>query len=256
METSYMFTSDDVYSILRQEILTFAIEPGALMSENAVSARFNTSRTPTRSAFEWLRKDGLIDVIPKKGTFVSLIDLDFAEQMIYMRIHSELAAMTQIARMPSHDLFALLRDNLAAQRCLIEQGVIREEFYRLDSRFHELCMQAVGKHKLWQVIQDINVHYSRYRHMDYRLSNQQDIYASLYQDHENIFHALETRDVPLLKYLLTTHLYSGFLRIGTKLTTEYSHYFVDTGRSINEILMDIKMLIQASRDEMPDPKKK
>jgi DNA-binding GntR family transcriptional regulator len=173
-----------------------------------------------------------------------------------MRIHSELAVMTQLTRKPSYDLLDLLRKNLEQQRLLVEQGATEEAFYRLDSRFHELCMQAAGKQKLWQIIQHMDVHYSRYRYMDYKLSNQQDVYTSLYRQHYELYSALESQNAYVLKYLLTAHLYSGLLRIGTKLVSEYSHYFVDTGRSINEILTDAKMLIQASRDEMLDFKKK
>ncbi|MCC8024861.1 MAG: GntR family transcriptional regulator [Clostridium sp.] len=253
---NFVFSSDDVYDILRREILTLTIEPGALLSENTISTRFGISRTPTRSVIERLRSEGMIQVIPKKGSFVSLIDLDLSEQIIYMRIQSELAVMTQLTKNPTFELLSLLEDNLKQQEKLLEGIVIREEFYRLDSGFHELCMQAVGKRKLWEMIQHMDVHYSRYRYMDYKLSNQQDVYPSLCRQHRELFNAIRDRNTYSLKCLLTSHLYSGLLRIGTKLVAEYGHYFENTGRTINEILLDVKMLIQASQDELSDFEKK
>lgn len=256
MTTMYTFSSDDVYDILRKEILTLALEPGTLLSENMVSARFGTSRTPTRSVFEHLRTDGLIDVIPKKGSFVSLIDPELSEQIIYLRISSELGVMTQLTRKPSRDLMSLLKKNLEEQERLLDQELIRDEFFSLDSRFHELCMQATGKGRLWQMIQHMDVHYSRYRYMDYELSNQKDIYPSLYHQHLDLYQALKEQNPFVLKYLLTSHLYSGFLRIGTKLQMEYGHYFVKGTRSIGEILVNVKILIQDSWDELQEYKKK
>lgn len=256
MNGNFNFSSDDVYDILRQEILTLTIEPGALLSENAISSRFGISRTPTRSVIERLRSEGMIQVIPKKGSFVSLIDLDLSEQIIYMRIQSELAVMSQLAKKSTIELLSLLEDNLIQQARLLEGIVMREEFYRLDSSFHELCMQAVGKRKLWEMIQHMDVHYSRYRYMDYKLSNQQDVYPSLYQQHQELFHAIKNQNTYSLKYLLTSHLYSGLLRIGTKLVAEYGYFFENTGKPINEILLDVKMLIQASQDELSDFEKR
>lgn len=251
------FNSDDVYDILRKEILELVLEPGTLLSENTVSTRFGTSRTPTRSVFERLRMDGLIEVIPKKGSFVSLIDPELSEQIIFMRIHSELGVMTQLTRKPSRDLMNLLKKNLEDQERLLSQDLIREEFFLLDSRFHELCMQAVGKRKLWQVIQRMDVHYSRYRHMDYELSDQSVIYPSLYKQHFKLYEALEQQNSFVLKYLLTSHLYSGFLRIGTTIQQKkYEHYFVKGSRSIEDILTNVKMLIQDSWDELQELEKK
>ena len=187
---------------------------------------------------------------------MSLIDPELSEQIIYLRINSELGVMTQLARKPSRDLMSLLKKNLEEQERLLGQELIRDEFYLLDSHFHELCMQAVGKRKLWQMIQHMDVHYSRYRYMDYELSDQKDIYPSLYQQHLKLYEALNEQNPFVLKYLLTSHLYSGFLRIGTKLQAEYGHYFVKGTRSIEEILTNVKMLIQDSWDELQEFEKK
>lgn len=250
------FNSDDVYDILRNEIMTLTIEPGSLLSENSVSARFGTSRTPVRAAFERLRNEGLIQVIPKKGTFVSLIDLDLAEQILYMRINVEVAAFTELSKKSCPDLLNLLEKNVEEQRLAVENGVIRDNFYLLDSRFHGLCLEAVGRQKLWNMIDHMDAHYSRYRHMDFLISNQELIFPYLYKQHRELMNAIASHRTYAMKNMITTHMYGGLLRNGDRLSKEYGHYFEKNGRTVDQILVGMKMLIQSSKEEMLDFEKK
>lgn len=236
--------NNDLYEILRDEILSLQLAPGSLLSENAVCKRFNISRTPVRGVFERLRQDGFLEVIPKKGTFVTMIDLDMAEQIIYMRIQVELGAMTQLAAQPNPQLLEKLARNLEQQKLQLELGIVDQQFYLTDSKFHELCMVAVGKYKLWQMIQHMDVHYSRYRRMDYKATRQFD---ALYKEHLALYEALRTGQAGPLRSILTTHLYGGILRIGGRLATEYGDYFADTARGIDEILRDVKKTVRQAK---------
>lgn len=240
-EASARISNNDLYEILRDEILSLQLVPGTLLSENAVCKRFNISRTPVRGVFERLRTDAFLEVIPKKGTFVTLIDLDMVEQIIYMRVQVELGAMTRIAARPSPQLLEKLARNLEQQKLQLELGIADHQFYQTDSKFHELCMVAVGKYKLWQIIQHMDVHYSRYRRMDYKATRQFDV---LYKEHLELYEALRRGDAEPLRALLTAHLYGGILRIGGRLTTDYAGYFADTARSIDEILRDVKKTVR------------
>jgi DNA-binding GntR family transcriptional regulator len=54
-------TTDAQYARLRQEILDGAFEPGAILLETVLSARYGVSRTPVREALGRLAQDGLIE---------------------------------------------------------------------------------------------------------------------------------------------------------------------------------------------------
>lgn len=244
-----VFTPDDVYDILRQEILTLALEPGTLLSENTVSARFGISRTPVRSVFERLRSNGLIEVIPKKGTFIAPIDLDFAEQILYMRCKVEIAVFAELSKRSNDDIAPLLKENLKLQKKCVEDGVIRDTFYSLDSRFHGICLEAVGRKRLWNMIDQMDAHYSRYRRLDYILSTKNEVFSILYQQHEQLADAILSHHAKELRYMITTHMYGGLIRNGEKLASEYGHYFKAGGRTIDEILLNMKLQVQAARDE-------
>ncbi len=236
-------TNDDVYKVLRNEILKLKIQPGEALSENYVASRFNISRTPVRSIFVRLARDGLLDVHGRKGTFVSLIDLDMAEQIIFMRIQAELAVMTYIAKHPDNMLFKALRQNLEKQKNLLEADVDDEDFYRIDSQFHGLCMSSLHKQKLWKMIQSMDVHYSRYRHLDYSAARSENVFNTLFSEHSNLYECMIKGRMEEIRFVLTSHLYGGMLRINTRLATEYHTFFTDSTRSIEEILLDVKLTL-------------
>ena len=75
----------EIYNQLKEEIIDLKIEPGALISENEISRRFQVSRTPVRDVFLRLCNDGLLEVLPQRGTKVSLIDMELVMATINMR---------------------------------------------------------------------------------------------------------------------------------------------------------------------------
>lgn len=63
--------AERVYSELKRRILTLHWGPGTFLSENRLATDFGVSRTPAREALQRLSREGLVEVIPKQGTFVS-----------------------------------------------------------------------------------------------------------------------------------------------------------------------------------------
>ena len=82
-------SSEYMYQVLKNEILTLEIKPGEPMSENDLCKRFGVSRTPVRSALQRLRDAGLVTIVPYKGTTASLLNFEEIRQLIYMRVAVE-----------------------------------------------------------------------------------------------------------------------------------------------------------------------
>ena len=93
-----MASSQHIYRTLRQEILSLALEPGQKLREEDLAARFSVSRTPVRAAISRLEAERLIRVEPRKGTFVSEIDLDYVRQLIFLRTSVELRMLPLLCR--------------------------------------------------------------------------------------------------------------------------------------------------------------
>lgn len=86
-------TSNQVYEELKSQILNLQLAPGTSISEKEMSEKFNVSRTPVRESFLRLSREGLLNVFPQRGTFVSLIDLNLVEEARFMREHLERAVI-------------------------------------------------------------------------------------------------------------------------------------------------------------------
>ncbi len=86
-----------VHDALRDAIVRVAILPGQAISETEMAASFGVSRTPIREALIRLADEGLIDIYPQAGTFVSRIDLAAVREAQFVRQTLETAVGIEAA---------------------------------------------------------------------------------------------------------------------------------------------------------------
>ena len=86
-----------IYALLRHDIVTLRLRPGERLSENELADRFGTSRAPVREALIRLVEDGLIEVRPQRGSFVSPISLRAMERARFVREALEVAITRRAA---------------------------------------------------------------------------------------------------------------------------------------------------------------
>lgn len=65
-----------VYDTLRDWIVDGTLRPGEKLIDTKISDYFSVSRTPVREAFQMLSDQNLVEIIPSKGTRVTLIDTE------------------------------------------------------------------------------------------------------------------------------------------------------------------------------------
>jgi len=111
-----------IHSILRQDIVTLRLMPGEKLSENELALRFGTSRAPVREALIRLAEDGLIDVLPQRGSFVSRISLKAMERARFVREALEVAIVRRAAE---QGIPQDAREH--AEACLEAQEEVRED---------------------------------------------------------------------------------------------------------------------------------
>jgi DNA-binding GntR family transcriptional regulator len=77
--------TEQVYQRLKEDILQVRCEPGALLLEPELAARYGVSKTPVREALRLLVKDGWVTVMPRKGYFVRPVRLDDIREVFEVR---------------------------------------------------------------------------------------------------------------------------------------------------------------------------
>ena len=74
--------SDRAYYAIREWIVTLELAPGSVVSERDMMERLGVGRTPVREALRDLAREQLVEVFPRRGIFVSTVDVgDIADQM-------------------------------------------------------------------------------------------------------------------------------------------------------------------------------
>ncbi len=219
-------TRESIYKALKEDIIYLRLVPGAMISENECAKRFNVSRTPIRDAISRLQIDNLVEVRPQRGTFVSLIDLDYVKDIIYMRHSIETNIYTELIDVISDQQIEMLLENIEEQKRIIEriaQGAPEVDFFNIDSRFHKQAYSYVDRAKLWEIIQQLKVHYTRFRMLD--LVKKKD-FNTLLMEHCSIMDFIQRKDKAAMSDMMTKHLYGGINRLSDKIKNDYKDYFV------------------------------
>ncbi|HEX2986917.1 MAG TPA: GntR family transcriptional regulator, partial [Chloroflexota bacterium] len=58
------------YDAIKEAILSNQFPPGESLAEQMLADLYQVSRTPVREALQRLAKDGLVEMIPRRGAFV------------------------------------------------------------------------------------------------------------------------------------------------------------------------------------------
>lgn len=143
---------NQIFDILRADIIALRLAPGAALSRNALAARFAVSQTPIRDALLRLEEQGLVEIRPQSSTRVSLIDARQARQSHFLRLAVELEVARTIARAPARYRLdqpqAILRDMRGVWQRTGDPAAIRPP----DQAFHAALCTAVGHHEVWELI--------------------------------------------------------------------------------------------------------
>jgi len=152
-----------IYGQLRQEIVTLRLRPGERLSENELAARFGTSRAPVREALIRLVEDGLIEVRPQRGSFVSRISLRAMERARFVREALEAAIVRRAAEQGiAPGAHAELEAAIEAQTVAADDPA---KFTEQDDRFHRGLAVAAGLGSVWDVVEREKAQFDRVRYL-------------------------------------------------------------------------------------------
>lgn len=208
-------TKKEIIQQLKNEILHLQLEPGTMLSEAMLTERFNLSRTPIRDVLKQLELEGYVNIIPQKGTIVSHIDLNSVEQIIYMRKAVETQVFMDLKSQITLQTSLKLTHILKEQRSCIQDNRNVTDFLIYDDAFHKTCFEAIGREALWDVMQQFNVHYLRYRLLHMENGRRLDI---IIEEHEKILACLQGSNDFTMAELIGYHLRSD------RITDELAKY--------------------------------
>jgi GntR family transcriptional regulator, rspAB operon transcriptional repressor len=221
--------SRSIYQIIKDEITYLIIKPNQRISEIEIAKRFNVSRTPIRDVFKRLEIEGFLEIMPKKGTFVTKIDLSQLSDMMYLREKIEFAAIEDINGKLDQNQLVKLQFQLANQKCLLDTDAPSFEkaqnFIQQDNNFHSYIFAFAGRPSLWKYMLNIGPHYHRFRILN-NLYNI-DVLFELLHEHEMIVDNLVKGNLDVLRSIYENHIFGGLNSIA-RIVSKYPDYFTNT----------------------------
>lgn len=192
--------SSRVFAILRQAIVQLQLRPGDPLSEAEMARQLGVSRQPVREAFIKLSEEGLVHVLPQRGTFVTKISVASVMDVRFVREAIEADVVRVVAEAHAAETVAELRRQVAEQRKVPQQD--RAGFLRLDELFHRTLAAAAGKAYAWDVIESVKAQMDRVRF----LSVDDMHIGRLIDQHEKIVEAIAAGDKAAAETATRLHL--------------------------------------------------
>jgi DNA-binding GntR family transcriptional regulator len=160
---------EQVAKALKDDILTGRLKGGDQLLEDRLKGEFGISRTPLREAFRILEKEGLIEILPRKGAFVKRISRQDIEENFPVRAKLEgLAARLAYTNFSQQDI-----EEMEEMLEYMKEAAQRKDFSDYSAHhfaFHEIFINASKNETLIALLRNLRMHtlWHRYTYNYYK----------------------------------------------------------------------------------------
>ena len=153
-ERHYAETARDyARRMLKANIISMELVPGAMVSENELAAQMGLSRTPVREALMDLAQYHVVDVLPQRGSRISLIDYALVEESRFVRQVLETAILDQVCERATPADISQLRQNVRLQALTQEPEMSGSlSMMELDDAFHQILFLIAQKENTFRML--------------------------------------------------------------------------------------------------------
>jgi DNA-binding GntR family transcriptional regulator len=146
--------AEKAYYAVRDMIVSLELRPGAVVSERELMERLGIGRTPVREALRRLAQERFVAVYPRRGMFVTTVEIRDLAALCEVRLELEgLAARLAAERATNVDA-----DELAALSGALGEKRSQRELMALDERIHRTIYRIAGNSFLEATAEQYYVH--------------------------------------------------------------------------------------------------
>ena len=208
--------SQRVYNYLRRRIRELDIPPGAPVRKNEIALELGVSRAPVSEAIARLAREGLIDIFPQNGSFVSPIRPQDIRESMFIRTALEVEAVKRVTRAGDQDLLRRLEANIQAQAdALKERQLDAARYDDLDEALHAEIIAAINSPRVQHLLEEARVLLDRPRFSTLPVDHRPE---ETFNEHRRIVEAISTGDPELAGAAMRVHLTNVSRAIEVKLT--------------------------------------
>lgn len=190
-----------VLRVLVDNIINTRLAPGEKLNEPELCEKLGVSRTPFREAELELAQRRLIEIRPKIGTYVSLIDANLVEEVRHLRAVLE----TEIAAMACEKLTPPQLEKLWENVTLWQMYITRaqeDKIFALDKEFHRMLYLMCGCPYWYELVENLAPHFDRTTVLSFRCRPA----GGILQDHAELLRAIEQHDTAAARSIAGRHM--------------------------------------------------
>ncbi len=212
-----MSLSTQAYTTIKQKIITLQLQPSDVIDENALRTELGLGRTPIREALQRLDREQLVNIIPRRGTFVSEISMSdlpllYETRAVLERHTAELAALRG-TQAHWEDM-----TNVLAEAALAETAPDHaNHMIEIDRRCHEIIYAAATNRFLTDTLIQLYAQSNRLWHL---YLAKVDRMQQAVLEHQEILAALKSADSTRAGNLMEKHIRSFQAEIQAAIVSE------------------------------------
>lgn len=212
--------SSQAYDYLYQKLTSGCWPGGTKLSEPTLAKEMGISRTPVREAISQLEREGLLEQIPKHGTFVRIINRKQMADLYDFRIQIETYAATLAAQhIQPHQIKELQTICRSMTQLLLKVRhqskptptfFQKQKWMQFDAAFHNAILEASTNHWIVQSAKQMRMLIHIFNHWrDLPGRNINSHWRRTSREHRQITEALANKQSHMAEQLIQTHIQSG-----------------------------------------------
>lgn len=195
-----------VFQKLREDILSGKYREHEELKEVAIGEELGVSRTPVREAFRQLELEGLIQIVPNRGAYVTGITAKDVKDIYMIRSLLEgLCARLATEKITKEQLDEM-EENIYLADFHASKGHM-DQMAELDNRFHDILYEACDSKMLEHTLRDYHQYVLRVRQKT--LSTNTRGRASN-DEHRQIMEAIKEKDADRAEQLANGHILNAY----------------------------------------------
>jgi DNA-binding GntR family transcriptional regulator len=207
--------SQRVYNYLRRRIRELKIPPGTALNKNEIALECGVSRAPVSEAIARLAREGLVDIFPQNGSFVSPIRPQDIRESLFIRTALEVATVKKVTLLRDEELQKRLEEIIDAQEEALKQPKLDLVKYDdLDEALHAEIVGAVELPHTQHLLEAARVLLDRPRFSTLPVDHRPE---DTFFEHRRIVDAISTGDPELAGAAMQAHLSNVARAIEVKL---------------------------------------
>lgn len=194
-----------VFHKLREDILSGKYKEREELKEVAIGEELGVSRTPVREAFRQLELEGLIQIIPNKGAFVTGITVKDVKDIYMIRSKLEGLCARWATEHITKEQMEEMEENVYLTEFHTKKGHM-DQIAELDNRFHDILYEACDSKMLEHLLKDYHNYVLRVR----KKSLATDRASVSNNEHRQIMEAIRDKDADRAEELANAHMINAF----------------------------------------------